>query len=498
MTSGAAARPAAIALGVDIGSTNLKVALVGAGDGVTELAVASAPTPVDGEELVRTAEDLIRTVLAAAPARPDAVGIASMAESGVPLGADDRPLRAVVRWDGLDDTGDLDALLEGLGAERLYAATGVPPLPKAPLAQWARLARTEPGMWERLHRWAGVADLVGLALTGELVTDQTLAARTMAYRTAEAPTVFAPELLAAVGLRQEQLPRVLRPGEAAGATTSGAAARTGLAPGTPVYIAGHDHAVGAWAAGARRPGEAADSLGTAEALVRVLSSAPEADAVRPTGMSITRTVTGEPALLAGSAAAGAFVRWWFSHRIGARDANDVLEELGRLGDAPTGLLVLPYLSGRQTPRPERRSDVRILDADGAEVDGRSVDVAVLARAMLEGLALHARWMLAEQSAIAGPPAAPLRILGGPGGGNEPWMRIKAQVLPIEARLTVAAEPVASGAALLAAARAGLLPDEPPALPSRALVREPGDPYSELYERFVAAASGAAAVREGER
>ena len=78
------------------------------------------------------------------------------------------------------------------------------------------------------------------------------------------------------------------------------------------------------------------------------------------------------------------------------------------------------------------------------------------------------------------------------------MRLKAQVFEAPSRLTTAAEPVASGAALLAASREGLLPGEPPVLPGTALPREPGDPYQEMYERFVAAASGAALAREGER
>jgi xylulokinase len=125
-------------------------------------------------------------------------------------------------------------------------------------------------------------------------------------------------------------------------------------------------------------------------------------------------------------------------------------------------------------------------------------VPVLARAMLEGLALHARWMLEEQSALAGATVPPLRILGGPGGGNEPWMRLKAQVVDVPARLTIATEPVASGAALLAASRAGLLPGEPPVLAGTDLPGSSGDPYQQMFERFVAAATGAALAREGER
>ncbi|BDZ45693.1 FGGY family carbohydrate kinase [Naasia aerilata] len=257
MTSGAAGdleRPETVAVGIDIGSTNVKVAVIGIGTGVTELAVCTAPTPRDADELVRVVFDLLRSVLATAPGPPETVGIASMAESGVPLGRDDRPLRPILRWDGNDDTSDLDALIGRLGAAEVFAATGVPALPKAPLAQWARLRRLDPVGWQQMRRWAGVADLLALALTGELATDQTLAARTMAYRTAVAPDRFDETLLAAVGLRSDQLPEVRAAGLPAGSVTSDAASLTGLPAGIPVHVAGHDHAVGAWAAGARGPG----------------------------------------------------------------------------------------------------------------------------------------------------------------------------------------------------------------------------------------------------
>ena len=506
MTSGTAgddARPGIVALGIDIGSSNIKASLVsisgmGTSGTVTELAVCTAPTPADADELVRVASDVVRSALVSAPELPVAIGIASMAESGVPLGDDDEPLRPIIRWDGNDDTSDLDALLGRLGREELYELTGVPALPKAPLAIWARLRRTDPALWSSMHRWAGVADLLGLALTGELATDHTLAARTMAYRTtaSELPTTFDERLLDAVGLDSTHLPAVRRPGEPVGGVTPAAAARTGLREGTPVFIAGHDHAVGAWAAGAREPGEVADSIGTAEALIRVLAEFPAAETVRPTGMSITRTVTGRPSLLAGSAGSGAFVRWWFAHRIGARSTGDVLAAVADLGTEPSEYTVLPYLSGRQTPRPDLRAGVRVLDEGGHEIDAKGIDSAVLAHAMFDGLALHARWMLEEQDRVAGPARAPLRILGGPGGGNRAWMRQKAQSFAIPSRLVTVSEPVATGAALLAAARAGAL-TEVPVLPDTDLPRQPGDTHREAFHRFITAAAGQPAAVRGD-
>ena len=498
-TVGDGARPGIVALGIDIGSSNIKASLVSLNGTVTELAVCTAPTPPDADDLVRVASDAVRSTLVSAGDLPIAVGIASMAESGVPLGDDDEPLRPIVRWDGNDDVSDLESLLGRLGPDDLYASTGVPALPKAPLVLWARLRRTDPALWSAMHRWAGVADLVGLALTGELATDHTLAARTMAFRTtaAELPTAFDERLLEAVGLSPAHLPEVRRPGDPVGAVTAAAAARTGLAEGTPVFIAGHDHAVGAWAAGARNAGDVADSIGTAEALIRVLGEFPAADRVRPTGMSITRTVTGEPSLLAGSAGSGAFVRWWFAHRIGARAAGDVLTAVAEIGTQPSEYTVLPYLSGRQSPLPDLRAGVRVLDQNGDEVDAKGIDSAVLAHAMFDGLALHARWMLEEQERMVGPSARPVRILGGPGGSNRAWMQQKAQTFPIPSRLTSVSEPVATGAAMLAAVRAGAFPGGAPTLPDTDLPRSPGDTHGEAFLRFVTAATGASAGARGD-
>ncbi len=315
------------ALGVDVGSTNVKVVLVRigpepapvAGSGaasrtVTEVVVRSAPTPSSPDALVRAVRDLVRDALAGRPA-PVAVGITSMAETGAALDADGRPLTELVRWDGRRGGPDAEGLAEHLGRVELFRATGVRASAKVPLVTWAWLRRTEPHLWRRVARWGGVADLVALAMTGDLVTDHTLAGRTMAYRLPPAgvpvPDAFDADLLAEVGLAPEQLPRVARPGEPAGPLVDDAFVAAGIPAGTPVVLAGHDHAVGTWAAGVRAPGDRADSIGTAEAVLTVLGGPVDRPAVAREGMSLVRTTAGtHEALLAGSPAAGAMVAWW--------------------------------------------------------------------------------------------------------------------------------------------------------------------------------------------
>jgi xylulokinase len=568
-----------LAVGVDVGSTNTKVALV-AVDPPRVLRVLSRPTPRDAGDLTGLVCRLVGEVVAGAPVRPAVVGVASMAETGVPLDRDGVALCELLRWDAGRGGEDAAALAAEYGAGPLFAATGVRVSGKVPMATWRWLRRTRPAVWAAMARWAGAADLVGLALTGRLATDHTLAGRTMAYRLplpgAALPAAFDTDLLAAVGLRPEQLPTV---GGPAGTVAASAAATTGLAAGTPVVIAGHDHQVGAWAAGAREPGAVADSLGTAESLIRVLGEPPDRAAVAAQGMSLVRTAGGRyDALVAGSPSAGAL--------LANRTAS--LPAAAALPPHPTGYLVLPYPSGRQSPAPDPTARLRILPAPpvatdtalpnpplpnpappdamppevavpdppgaagavvpdspgvpkavlpnpalpeavppNAMVPGAVVPTevvvpeavpdppgaaeavlsgavpaevvpaeAVVTRAVVEGVALQGRWMYEVQCELAGAAGSAVVVLGGAGGSGL-WVRVKAAVLPVPVRWVAVGEPVAAGAALLAAARAGLAGADPPPLPATA-VGAPDPAYDAVFESFVATARRPAAGRRTRR
>jgi sugar (pentulose or hexulose) kinase len=471
-------------LGIDIGTTNTKVVLAEIGaPGVRLRRVAAAPTPEPGD-LRAGLIALLRRVLPGSAA-PDAVGIASMAETGVPIGAAGAPLGPWLRWNDHPAGAEADALARRLGRDDLIRATGVRPSAKVPLALWAWLRAHRRGTWDAMTAWAGVADLAGYLLTDRLATDHTLAGRTMAYRL-PAPGEplaggFDADLLAEVGLRPVQLPAVVPPGEIAGRVTDPGFVSCGLRAGTPVVVAGHDHAVGAYACGVRAPGDVADSVGTAEAVMSVVAGRPDPVLVGDAGMSTVVTVDGRHhAVLAGSSSAGAAIGWWLEHRAGGADPAALFDAVLAAGDEPTGVIVLPYLSGRQAPAPDPGARMRIVGR------GPEHGPADLAKALLEGLCLQARWMLAEQTALAGGPAAPaVHLFGGPVAANPAWVRLKARVLPGALRAVREPQPVAAGAAVLAAVRAGcaslsVLADE--------LVPGGGAAYDEMFTRFVAAAT----------
>ncbi|MFD1719206.1 FGGY-family carbohydrate kinase [Georgenia deserti] len=488
-----------LALGIDVGTTNTKATLVAVDPtGVRELALAAAPTPSDAPGLLAMVARVVDDVLGETSGGPHTVGIASMAETGVCLDKHDEPTTGLLRWDPRRATGQASRLADSYGADALFAATGVRPSGKTPLATWA---------WLRDHgfafdRWAGAADFVALALTGVLVTDHTLAGRTMAYRMGGAPAeTFDAELLELAGLRPGQLPHVAAPDDVAAHVSHAALRRFGLgeltrrlAPGTPVTVAGHDHPVGAWAAGARGPGERADSLGTAEAVLTVLPAPPAPAPVAAAGMSWVRTVSSRhDALLAGTSSAGAMLGWLADHLTDTTVADALVAAAGdvRRTGAPAGPMVLPYLAGRQTPAPDPQARVRVLgSAAGA-------DPALVARSVLDGIALQARWMLEEQAGLGEAAPGPVTVLGSL--LEEPAVaETKRLATAAPLRRVTAREPVATGAGLLGAVRAGLLgPPGPalgnaPVLPAVDLPPPANDPYRTALTAFTRAAT------EGER
>lgn len=482
-----AALPAAI--GVDVGTTNTKVVLASFGDtGAREERVHVVPTPADGAALRDVALAAIRSVVPDAAGRVVAIGVASMAETGALVGADGDPRGELLRWNQAGTAAR--RLVASAGAAELYAATGVPAPEKSPLTHWAALRESADPRLRDAH-WCGAADLVVAALTGEAVTDHTLAARTMAYRLGEPAPRFDADLLGLVGLTPDRFPRVAQPGEPAGGLTGGAATSLGLPSGLPVLVAGHDHAVGAWAAGVREPGRAADSVGTSEALYRLAVDVPR-EAARAQGMSIARAVDGRhESLVAANPAAGAFIEWAFDELLPGADRAEVFSAAAERSSAALGAFVLPYLRGRQAPQPDPAARVRVVPVRPAAPRGAvaslPADPGAVLTAVLTGLVLQLAWLDSAQERILGGRDADLAVLGGPGAANDTWWRLKHRLLRGRLRRVVAAEPIATGAAMLAAHRVtGITTTLPLGDPEGAAVDQ--DEAAALLAAFVTAAT----------
>src|SRR4051794_21106431 len=171
-----------------------------------------------------------------------------MAETGVPLDRYLEPLTPLITWRDQPGIEQAERLAAELGPGELYSRTGLRLSAKLPVITWRWLGDTRPDVLARTRLWAGVADIALAALTGTYATHLSHAQRlgVLDLRSRQWDT----ELLRFGGL--DRLPRIVDPMTIAAMTPTG----------VPVVLCGHDHLVGAWAAGVREPGQVADSLGT--------------------------------------------------------------------------------------------------------------------------------------------------------------------------------------------------------------------------------------------
>lgn len=471
-----------IALGIDIGSTGVKASVVrctsssSGGDVLEEIAVAHATTASDAAGLVGAALSCAHDALKiAAAGRAQVIGVASMAETGALTGSDGAPRGSLIRWDRTTDRGARERLARRIDARALHAATGVPLAPKTPLLTWADLDIDTAGA-----HWAFTADLVVAALTGARRTDHTLAGRSGAYLlpppASSAPQAWDAGLLAMFAIDPGFPPPVLAPGERAGTVRADAVSALGglVADGAPVYNAGHDHAVAAWIAGPLAVGRRVRSIGTTEAVVAVGDRAVDRGAAWHEGISVVRTVDdAHEAVIAGSPAAGRLIAQWRDRVVAAGEDPERLD-----ADAPVGApepVALPYPLGRQCPDPDPSATLRY---DGVAAGDHGAELV----ALLRGIAAHGSWMLAAVDALCGRGDAPV-LVGDPYRRNPRLAALSALAAGRPLPLIDLAAPVASGAAALAAVRAGLVAR--PAAPVRTI--EPDrDAPPDLVDRFHAA------------
>jgi xylulokinase len=469
-------------IGVDIGSTHIKAALVELGSGVVHVARRATEThAVRGggayhrpNEILAAVSSAIEECVAEAGARhkPTAIGLASMAESGVPVDRRNLPVGDIMAWHDTRPERQAAWLERQIGAAPLYARTGLRPEPKYTLPKLLWLREHKAAEFTRLRHWAGVAELVALDLTGRLATNASLACRTLAFDVSA--RAWDSELLALASLGLDEMPEVLPLGVAAGGLTEAAAARLGLPSGTPVAIAGHDHLASALGAGVTKPGDVLDSMGSAEATLLITEQPALADEIRRGGFSTgCHAMDGLAYVSGGLQSSGALVDWFLAtflpptrvaagsdHRghvyspVIETDAEEAdryarfIELLERAGPGPVEPIVRPYLRGRTAPH---RDSSASLEFEGLRETHTLVD---LAAAVVDGAAYHVRWMLDELARITGTSLDSVKLTGG-GARNRRWVAAKAALGPGRLEVVRTEEAAALGAALVAGVAGGV-------------------------------------------
>ena len=260
-------------VGIDVGTTACKAAVVRASDG-TEVAHGAARTPwtvvptgaeLPPAKLLDAALAATAAALERAPSGPViGVGVTSMAETGVLLDRHGRPVAPAIAWHDARGQAEAARLATDLGAERFSAHTGLPVRPLFSIAKYAWLRANHPEVSDAV-RWLGVAEWVVHGLGGEQVAELSLASRTGLLDLQR--RVWWEEACAWASAPPGLLADLVQAGSPAGRASGDRLPRLA---GATLTVAGHDHLSASVGAGATWPGDLFDSCGTAEALIRAV------------------------------------------------------------------------------------------------------------------------------------------------------------------------------------------------------------------------------------
>lgn len=444
-------------LGIDIGTTNSKAGLF-TKDGKA-IAIASRPTAThqnergefyyEPEEMWKLLASAVRQVIRGVdPGQIEAIGITSMAESGLLVDqASGQPLSPFMPWFDTCSKPQSDFIKSQCDTFERFQASGLHLSFKLGLCKLLWIREHYPEAFTQNARWLSASGYIAYRLCGEMGFDYSLAARTYAFRVDT--KAWDEPWLRRFGIDPAIYPKALPSGTTLGGITAAAAAETGLAPGMPVAIAGHDHVVAALAVGAIRQGVIYDSMGTAETLVGTMAEKPLGRKEYESGLSFgCHVAAGRYFWMGGNSSSGGSVEW-----LRAQQGEEpmpyerMLALLERVKPGPTGILYFPYLTGSGAPAPDTQAKAAFIGLTKEHGQGEMM------KAVLEGTAYQLESIRRSAEEIAGSPIERLQVVGG-GTRNKHWLQVKADVSDFTLELPPIPEATLLGAAMAAGIGAG--------------------------------------------
>lgn len=442
----------AIALAIDLGTTNLKVGLVDEGGEILRLRSAAVPVVTrangsaehDPEKLKNLILELCKEVLAGGPTDEVTYIVGSTYQFGLMLlDAQRKPITGITLLADIRSQRTFDAFLAHYAEVDLYAKTGCPLMTPYVLPRLFYFSANETAVFRRAKYFTDSKAFLFEWLTGEFVTDISTAAASQLYEVKQANWDDA--LLAHIGLSAGQFPSIQDGTTYLRALQEDLRIALGLKPGVKVLLGVYDGAALAVGVGALQPSVGIVNVGTS-AMLRVPGNVPAFDKgenkrIQPYALNKSTFLNG------GALNNAALPVNWMREQLFDVDLQD--QAMLNLGAEPP-LFCLPYLTS------ERDSKTGPY-ASGVFFGLRQYHGKIdLARAVLEGVAYSMRYLydaLKENQ-------LPIREVRMGGGGTQikTWPQIFANILGLSITIPPGDQLGLVGSAMLAFVAGGRYSD----------------------------------------
>ncbi len=438
-----------ITLGLDLGTSALKLTLVRDGDEIIASASRnlSVQRPAPGHSEQDPAAwwaaaceglDELRIKAPDALAETVAIAISGQMHGATLIDAAGNTLRPCILWNDGRSQLECAEFEAAWRASRLVTGNLAMPGFTAPKLLWVR--KHEPEIFARIAKVLLPKAWLMWKLTGQFVEEMSDASGTLWLDVAQRR--WSAEALAATGLSEAQMPRLVEGSAVAAELSAECTARWGFKRAPLLAGGAGDNAAGAVGVGAVRPGDAFVSLGTSGVLWATTAGfAPNpARAVHAFCHALPNTWHQMGVLLS----AASSLAWW-AQVCGLPEAQLVAE--AEAANTSNGVMFAPYLNGERTPHNNAalRGGFAQLAADSSR--------AQMTQAVLDGVAYALRDC---QAALldAGTTLHEASVLGG-GARSAHWVQGLADTLGMALHQVAESEyGGALGAARLALMAAG--------------------------------------------
>ncbi len=484
-------------MGIDLGSTSTKAVIYDPEGNIA--AFASRPTEVahldpehptwafwEPEKVWNDTVAVIQESLGKLPNASELRGLAvtGMGMDGVPIDKDGKWLYPFISWHCPRTEPQSRAWSEKVGAENIYLISGKQVMPIDTVYRLLWMQENHPEILEKTERWLLIEDFVNFMLCGRQATDYTMASCTSVFD--QKALSWSEKLFTEAGLTTELFPEPLASGTPLGEVTAEASALTGLAPGTPIILGGHDYICAALAVGAFKPGVVMDVTGTWEIVSQSSSDLILNTTMFEAGLIVESHVAKNTYLTSAYSPSALMLEWFrdnygyeektLEQQTGKSEWASFMEKAANVPCGSNGVFFLPHFAGVGAPYNDNR-------ALGAFVGlSMAADKASMIRAMIEGLDYQFRDLVEAMEGALQIQSPKIVAVGG-ASRNSFWMQNKADVTGKIIEVPDMDEATTLGAALLAGIGVGIYKDEQEAYQSTFKAGKTYEPNMSLKAQY---------------
>lgn len=358
---------------------------------------------------------------------------------------DDKPLTRAITWaDNRAAKYSEELKANGLGAE-IYAKTGTPIHPMAPLSKILWLKNEKPDLYHQAKKFVDLKSYVFFRLFGVYRMEYSIASATGMFNIFK--LTWEQQALDLLGITEEQLPELVEPTDSISGLNERYSELLGISTDVPFIFGASDGVLSNLGVGAIDPGVVAVTIGTSGA-VRVVVDKPVVD---PNGKLFCYALTKDKWVVGGPVNNGGIVFRWVKDQLFAPEkitaeqmqvsTYDILTQIAeKIPAGSDGLLFHPYLGGERAPIWDAYARGSFFGLT------RKHTRAHMVRAALEGIVYNLYIVMLTIEGVAGKPKS-IQATGG-FARSALWRQMLADIFEQDVTIPESFESSCLGAAVL--------------------------------------------------